>query len=31
MGGIDDWFDQLDEKKLSTDEYGQMKPTTNNK
>ncbi len=28
MGGIDDWFDQFDEKKISTDEYGRMTPTT---
>ncbi|CAF3790997.1 unnamed protein product [Rotaria sp. Silwood1] len=32
MGGIDSWFDDLDEKKVSTDEYGRSEPriTTNN-
>jgi len=28
MGSIDEWFDQLDEKKISTDEYERMTPTT---
>jgi len=28
MGGIDDWFDQLNEKRVSTDAYGHMGSTT---
>ncbi|CAF3027656.1 unnamed protein product [Rotaria sp. Silwood2] len=32
MGGVDSWFDELDEKKVTTDEYGRSAPrmTTNN-
>ncbi|CAF2757024.1 unnamed protein product [Rotaria sp. Silwood2] len=32
MGGIDPWFDALDEKQITTDEYGRSEPrmTTNN-
>jgi len=26
MGGVDSWFDELDERKVSTDEYGRYAP-----
>ncbi len=29
MGGVDSWFDQLDEVKVSTDGYGRSEPPTN--
>jgi hypothetical protein len=28
MGGIDKWFDLLDEVRITTDEYGRTKSTT---
>ncbi len=31
MGGVDSWFDDLDEKKVTTDGYGRAKDGTRSK
>ena len=31
MGGVDSWFDDLDEKKVHTDEYGRATATNGQK